>query len=243
MKRTFLILATLFLGITTANAQWWGSEKVKGNGDMEKQTRSTSDYEKIKLQGSMDMELVAGREGQIIVEAESNLQEYILTEVENGILKISTEKGYNLKPSNDMEIRITVPFEDLEGVALTGSGDVMNADRISARSFEAEVTGSGDMELNLDVENLEASINGSGDINLRGTASTFTCKVNGSGDISAYDLKAKNVEARVSGSGDIQVYASRMLEARVAGSGDITYRGNPEKEDFKTTGSGSVSSD
>ena len=49
------------------------------------------------------------------------------------------------------------------------------------------------------------------------------------------------MEAVVSGSGDIQVTASQSLKARVSGSGDISYRGNPEKQDFKTSGSGDIS--
>lgn len=244
MKRSIsiLILAVVLMGINSANAQWFGNKKVNGNGEMTTQTRTTSDYEKVSLQGSMDLELVAGTEGKIKVEAESNLQEYILTEVENGVLKVSVEKGINLNPSRNKEIKITVPYKDIDGITLTGSGDIWNNGIISASSFEMKVTGSGDMILKVDAKDLEGTITGSGDIALSGKAQNFSCKVNGSGDFNAFDLQAENVEARISGSGDINVYASKRLEARVAGSGDIRYRGNPEQEDFKTTGSGSVSS-
>jgi len=63
----------------------------------------------------------------------------------------------------------------------------------------------------------------------------------GSGDFMAYNLKVARVEAAVMGSGDISVYASESLKARVSGSGDISYKGNPEKQDFKTAGSGAIS--
>lgn len=242
MKRTILILAAVILGFTTANAQWFGSEKVKGNGNMETQNRSTASYDRIGLQGSIDMQLVAGKEGEIKVEAESNLQEYIITEVENGNLSVHVKKGYNVQPSHNMHIKVIVPFKDIEAVSLTGSGDVYTSDEIKAEHFEAKVTGSGDMSLDLNVQDLETSINGSGDMKLVGNASHFKCSVNGSGDTKAFDLKAEDVEAKIAGSGDIQVNATKSLEARVAGSGDIVYKGNPEKEDFHTTGSGDVSS-
>ncbi|MDX1720417.1 MAG: DUF2807 domain-containing protein, partial [Salegentibacter mishustinae] len=70
----------------------------------------------------------------------------------------------------------------------------------------------------------------------------FDCKVTGSGDFKAYDLSAENVEATVMGSGDIQISANSSLKAKVMGSGDIKYKGNPKNQDFKTSGSGSVSS-
>ncbi|TBW25772.1 head GIN domain-containing protein [Gramella sp. KN1008] len=240
MKKSILFLAAFLMVLSTANAQWWSSEKIKGNGEMVTKTRSTGSYDGIQLVGSMNVELVAGNEGNIKVEAESNLQEYILTEVKNGTLKISTEKGVNLNPTED--IKITVPFESLEEVALTGSGDIWNKDVIKASSLKVQVTGSGDIMLNLDVKDLQGKITGSGDIKLKGKSENFECNVTGSGDFEAFDLAATHVEAAVSGSGDIQVNARQSLTARVSGSGDIQYKGNPDKQDFKTFGSGSVES-
>lgn len=242
MKKSILLLAALFLGFTSMNAQWFGNEKVRGNGDVKTTTRNTSDYEKVSLIGYLDVVLVSGQEGKIKIKAESNLEEFILTEVSNGNLKISVEKGYDLRPSGNNKIVITVPVKEIDGVNVTGSGDLIGTDLLKGKSLVMKLTGSGDIHLNIDVEDLEGTITGSGDISLEGIANTFNCKVNGSGDFKAYNLEAKNVDARVSGSGDIKVYASEMLTARVAGSGDVSYRGNPAKENFKTTGSGSISS-
>ena len=239
MKKSFLLVAVCIMFLQSAFAQW-GNEKIRGNGDMVTKTRSVGDYDGIRLVGSMNVELVSGSEGKITVNAESNLQEYIVTEVKNGMLKISTEKGYNLSPKND--ILITVPVESISEISVTGSGDIWNKDKLKASEMKVQVTGSGDLVLDLEVEDLEGTVTGSGDIELKGRSQSFECTVTGSGDFNAYGLQAENVEARVSGSGDIMVYAARSLKASVSGSGDITYKGNPEKQDFKTHGSGSVSS-
>lgn len=242
MKNIFFILAVMALGLQTTNAQWWaGSKKIKGNGNMKTETRKISNYDRIELEGSMNVELVAGTEGNLKVEAEENLIEYIVTEVSGDELKISTEKGYNLDPSGNNKITVIVPFKDLSRVSLTGSGDIRTRDRITAENFEVKITGSGDIKLPLQAKNARASITGSGDIELIGSARDFDCKVTGSGDISAFDFKCENVDATVTGSGDIQVYASEELRAKIPGAGDIEYKGNPKKEDFKTIGIGSIS--
>lgn len=241
MKKSVLVLSLLALSFTSANAQWWSSKKIEGNGNYTKESRSVSDYDQVALQGFMDVELVAGAEGKLTVEAESNLQEFIITEVSNGKLKISVEEGVNLDPSRNYEIRITVPFEDLDGVSLTGSGDIYSSDRIKAERFEASVTGSGDIDLQLEAGSVEAKVVGSGDLNLKGSTGDLECVVTGSGDLDASGLKAERASATVSGSGGIQVYASEALKSRVAGSGDIEYSGNPKKQDFRTSGSGSIS--
>lgn len=240
MKK-LLFTIVIALSFQTTQAQWWaGSKEIEGNGNMSTQTRSVSNYDEVALLGSMDVKLVSGREGKIKVEAEENLMEYILTEVEGDQLKISVQKGYSLDPSRNMNIRITVPFETLDGVTLTGSGDISSTDEIKSENFEIKMTGSGDIKLSVAAKNTRAGITGSGDITLRGTTNDFECKVTGSGDISAFDFKAERVNATVTGSGDIQVYASEEIRAKVPGSGDIEYKGNPKKEDFRTMGSGDI---
>lgn len=239
MKKALLLSAFLLLAFTSVQAQW-GSKKVRGNGNMVTEIRNTSDYEKIHVVGSMNVKLVSGSEGNIKVAAESNLQEYILTEVKNGTLKISTEKGVNLQTRKDL--LITVPVESVNDISLTGSGDIWTQDRLSEEELSVSVTGSGDMVLDIKSKYLKGHVTGSGDIKIKGSSENFACNVTGSGDFDAFDLKAKHVEARVSGSGDVMVYAASSLKANVSGSGDIVYKGDPEKQNFKTNGSGKVSS-
>lgn len=242
MKKLFTTLFLALISITAAQAQWWqGTKEIDGNGNLTTQTRNVSDYDAVSLTGSMDVILIKGQEGNLKIEAEENLQQHIVTEVNGGKLKISVEKGISLNPSRNHEIIITVPFTDLDAVSLTGSGDIRSSDRITAVNFSLSVTGSGNVNLPLQAKSTSASITGSGDIKLSGNTVDFNCKVTGSGDISAFDFKAEHVKATVTGSGDIQVFASESLKASTPGSGDIEYRGNPKKEDFRTMGSGSVS--
>lgn len=241
MKKILLTLAILTFSMQATQAQWWkGSKEIEGNGNMTTQTRDVSNYDHVALTGSMNVELVAGKEGKIRVEAEENLQEYILTTVDGDKLQISVEKGYSLNPTRNNSIRITVPFQTLNAVTLTGSGDINSRDEIKAENFEIKMTGSGDITLALTAKNVRTGMTGSGDITLRGSARDFDCKITGSGDISAFDFRCEKVNATVTGSGDIQVYASEEITATIPGSGDIEYRGNPKKENFKTMGSGDI---
>lgn len=242
MKNLIAIFLLSFIAVNTMSAQsWLNSKKVKGNGNTVTKTRTVSEYDQVALTGSMDVRLVAGQEGSLKVQAEENLIQYITTEVRGGKLEIAVEKGYSLEPSGNRDIVITVPFRDLDGVHLTGSGDVSATDMIKSENFETKLTGSGDIKLALTAKNARASITGSGDMELRGSAEDFNCKVTGSGDINASDFKCDRVDATVTGSGDITVYVTEELRASVPGSGDIKYRGNPKKEDFKTIGVGSIS--
>ncbi len=232
---------TLVLLVTISCSAQWG-KTIKGNGEKVTIDRSTGDYDAVSVSGWFDVDLVNGQEGELTLEGESNLLDYIKTEVKDGQLVIKTEKGINLKPSNwNSGIRITVPVESINSVALSGSGDIVGKTTIKTDRLITAMSGSGDITLDVDANSVDASMSGSGDITFSGRTRDFEATISGSGDIKAFDMEADNVDATVSGSADIKVTATKMLKARVSGSGDITYKGNPEKLDTKTSGSGDIS--
>lgn len=239
IKRSILLALTLLI-FSFSQAQSWGSKKIKGNGDVTTITRTTSDYSDIKCSGSMDFILIKGTEGKLTIEGESNLLEYIITEVGGGVLKIKTENNISLRPSYNKTITITIPFEDIEYVSLSGSGDVVNKDKIVASNFTTKVSGSGDVVLDVDANEINASVTGSGDLTLRGKTTQLKTSVTGSGDFHGYKLDAIDVDTKVTGSGDIEIICNGNLKARVTGSGDIEYKGAPKTEDSKVMGSGSI---
>ena len=238
-KLTLVAVAILF--VSSANAQWWGGKKIKGNGNMTKITRTTSDYDGIKCAGSFDYILVAGNEGKITIEGEENLLEYIITEVKDGQLKVKTKNNVSLRTSYNKTIKITIPFKDIDEIALSGSGDLWNEDKITANNLEVSLAGSGDIVLDIEATSIDGSLAGSGDMTLKGKTNDLEISLAGSGDIHGFGLQANNTDVSVAGSGDIEIVSNKSLKARVSGSGDIQYKGNPAKEDTKVSGSGSIS--
>jgi hypothetical protein len=242
MKNSIKLFVSCSLLLTTMTyGQWSSNQKIKGNGNVTSEKRMTNSYDEIAITGFFDVELVAGKEGNITIKGEENLLPLIKIEVVNQVLKISTEKNKYISTSKGKQIIIIVPFESISQVTLTGSGDVVAKNSIKAKSFLAKLTGSGDMKLDVEANDFDVNLSGSGDIVLTGNTENFNSNLNGSGDIDAGNLKAKNAKITVSGSGDSKVFCSESLHARVSGSGDIEYIGNPKKKDTKVNGSGAIS--
>lgn len=237
MKNKALVLAVLFI-TTFSCAQSW--KKVSGNGNVTTESRTTSDYDEINCAGSFDYILVSGTEGKITIEGEENLLKHVVTEVKNGRLSVKTENGINLKTSMGKTIKVTIPFEDINGVSLAGSGDLWSEDTISSTNLDVSLAGSGDVRLDIRATSIESSIAGSGDIKLSGKTTNLEASIAGSGDFEAFDLDSDNTEVSISGSGDAQVVSNVSIKGRVSGSGDIAYKGNPDKEDTKVSGSGTI---
>jgi hypothetical protein len=218
-----LVVCGAFLTGFIANAQ---SEKISGNGKVVSETRTTSGYDAIKISGSFDVDLVAGKEGKITMKGEENILSAIIVEVEDNTLKIYVKKNMNIRSSMGKKVEVTVPFEKISELSLSGSGDITSKDNIKNDKFMAKLSGSGNFNLGVDSNSLELNLSGSGNVHLKGNAD---------------NLKSKNVDVNVSGSGNSKVNCNESLTARVSGSGDIKYTGNPEKRDVKVSGSGNIS--
>lgn len=241
MKKSILFASIIILGAQFTLAQTiFGNKKIQGNGKVISVQRTINDYDQIQVHGSLDVDLIIGKEGIIEIEAEENLIEYITSNIDGDKLIIRTQKGYYIRPSLRKRIKIIVPIEHIDEIELLGSGDVECVDLIKANHLNASVKGSGDINLNISAKSLNAEVNGSGDIDLKGTANHFEVSVNGSGDVSAFKLVAQTASATVSGSGDIQLYVDKELNATTTGSGDIRFKGNPLKVEKKSVGSGGI---
>jgi len=240
MKK-FITLVFILCMASMSYAQW--GKKIKGNGKVVTIERATGDYEAIAVSGWFDVELIDGTEGTISMKGEENLLEYIITEVKDGKLVVKPEKGVNLQPSSwkSGTISITIPVKEINAVSMSGSGDLEGKTVLKGSGFKTSMSGSGDLSLHLEVQDLDVHVSGSGDMDLKGSTNNLEVQISSSGDVHAFGLNANNVSAIVSGSANIEVTANESLKARVSGSGDISYRGNPAKIDSKTSGSGDVS--
>lgn len=234
LKKIVTLLLILFVGVQV-NAT---NKKVKGNGNVIKGSQTTAEYDKISVGGSFDVTLVSGKEGKITYSVESNLEEYLVIEVKKGQLKITWEKGVNVRTTKG--VKITIPFKDINEVSLAGSGEIVSKDTVSSDELELNVAGSGDMNIDVKASYLESNIAGSGSIVVSGSSKTFEASISGSGDIEGYGLITDTAETSISGSGSIEVTANGAIKSRISGSGNVRYKGSPTT-DTKVSGSGSVS--
>jgi len=218
MKQTLLLL---LLAVLPLSAQ-------------QTEKRPLGDFTEVEVTGHFDVRLVKTGDAILVT---TNMPEYlknIKTDISGGKLRIYAEgtvKG---------DVKITVPYKTLNSLSLNGSGDITADGAIKTNLFEVSLVGSGDIVIEVSAEKVAMALRGSGDLKLSGSADVVDAKVSGSGDLEAGSLKAKTTVVELTGSGDATVYASGTITAKVAGSGDIRYKGNPEVENTKVQGSGSI---
>ena len=239
MNQKLKLSIVLFLFTFAINSQNWGNgERVKGNGKIVTETRTTSEYGEISVGGSFDVVLVKGKEGSIKIEGEENIIPYIEVEVSNGNLQIKYKKNTNINTTK--KLTITVPITNIDKISLGGSGNISNVGVIKTNDFTASLGGSGNIKLQIETNEMSVSIGGSGNIEISGKTTEFNCSVAGSGNVSAFSLNSDNTNATIAGSGSVKTTVNKKIKAKVVGSGNIYYKGNPAEKDVKSVGSGEI---
>lgn len=234
MKTLFPLFTFIFLFSFSQDTL---AQRLRGKGPIVEKSLNIQDFTGVHLSMSGDVYLQQGNRHSVRVVGQQNLIDVLNTEVEDGIWKIKFNTK-NVNYNTSFKVYITMPT--IEYAKVTGSGDMSTKGKFTNLDrLETAVSGSGDLNMDVECRVLTSQVSGSGDIVMRGSAQSANLRVSGSGDYNGYDLRMQNCEARVNGSGDIELHATETLVASVNGSGNIDYRGNP-KVKARVTGSGDI---
>lgn len=236
MTKYLVLLSCVVL--TLSSCRYRHGKHVSGDGSLGTEQRTVPGFTGIETHGSIDI-IVSQGGFNVKAEADKNVLQYIETVVENGRLIVRFKEGVSLMDFREAKVYVTAPV--LNAFETHGSGNINSEGKIAdSNKMELYISGSGDIELNLDCPEINTQTHGSGNITLEGQAKNLTAKINGSGDVTASRLKTENVKISISGSGNAEVFASESLDVDVSGSGDVAYKGSP-KISTNVHGSGSVS--
>jgi hypothetical protein len=246
-----------------------------------RETRKVDSFTKISFRFSGTLYLKQGSPQKVELEGSKDLLEEIETEVDDGRLVIGKPgKWFDRDWIDNDKLKVYVTIPNIEGLSVSGSGNVIGDNKInvsnldlnvsgsgnlqieiaatgdveadvsgsggidlkgSCKSFDSDVSGSGKVELSLNVRDLaDFNVSGSGKITADGSAQNVRTTISGSGKILAAGLETNRCEVRISGSGSVEVNVKSELDANISGSGSVGYKGNPNKVNSHSSGSGKV---
>ena len=246
MKRSLLIIAVAFIGLTLSSCTInITTETVKGDGLVVTREYSINRFNEIVCALPATVNFSVDDDYTCVVRVDENLFDYIDIKAEDGELVLSQPKlqegNYINFNSTEFVIDITAP--EIDEITLAGSGDINILSPLNEQKMEVAIAGSGNVifKEEINVDHLEVSVAGSGDISIeKGLIRELEANIAGSGDIVSH-AEAQEMEATVMGSGDITANVTGKLEYQIIGSGDIYYYGGAEVEG-KIAGSGSIKS-
>lgn len=210
---------------------------IDGNRNVVNHERSISnDFESIKVSQGLDLYITQGDQVSISVEADENLHEFIMTEVENGVLSVYTTENIRKAASRKVNLSIT----NISAIKATSGSDVFSTNTIKTDDLELNSTSGADIKLNVKTKTLNCHSTSGSDIIVSGTTTSLIAEATSGSDIKASNLEAETSKVNATSGADISVNTSKELTARATSGADIRYSGNPEKVNKSDNSSGSV---
>ncbi|SMC00494.1 hypothetical protein SAMN00120144_1248 [Hymenobacter roseosalivarius DSM 11622] len=208
-----------------------------------KQTRKVGNFEAVSASGAVNIFLRQGNAPTVVVETAEEGQQYLVTEVQGGVLKIYRAKGINWREllgggSDKVNVYITSPR--LRAVTVSGASSVKGESAWVADELKLQTSGASDMVLSIKAKSLVVNCSGASDVKLSGQADRQQVSVSGGSEYEAYALQSRNAQIGASGASEVEVSVDGELTSNASGASSIRYRGSARVLSSRASGASSV---
>ncbi len=241
----FLLLfaCSLSAQVEVNNGGWldrFSGERVKGNGDLITQERELDGFTGVKACCSFKVELSESPDFSVRVEAESNLQEFVITELRGKTLQIKYRDDANFKSTKDIMVYVSLPL--LRGIDASSSSNIKGTTPFTGDDLDLEASSSAKIRVEFSGNRVDLDASSSGNIEVRGTAKRVSADASSASNIDAGELVAEDGVADVSSAASIKVHTTKSLRADASSAGSVHYSGNPGDVVSDTSSAGRVRS-
>lgn len=197
------------------------------------------EFSSIDVEGAFEVVLIQGDKEGLIFQGNEDLINKIEVDQNDDQLSIFLNSDKN-KSLQKNELKIFITLTTLDRLSFKGVGEIKNDGFLVLDKLEINGQGVGNIELNLDANEIITLLNFVGNMKLTGSTEQLYLSNEGIGNIDAAELIAQNVEIISQGIGAVSVHCENELSLEVSGIGSVSYTGNPEVISEKVSGLGKI---
>lgn len=221
------IAIAYILAVLTSSCVGFNEKNVKLSGVTKVSTKEVSAFDKVDVSGAIDVIVNIGNKSEVVIEADSAIMPYVVTEVKDRELRIYNKDiigFYNFK-NNKILVTITTPsILELES---SGACDVTIND-LKTDMFKVSLSGACDLIGSFECNVLDLEASGSSDSKLRGKVKDCNIELSGACDIKALDLEVDSLKIEGSGSSNVEITVQNSLDVELSGASELRYKGEPK---------------
>ena len=210
------------------------------------QVRNVGKFTGVSVSSGIKVNFTQGNNQLVVVDTDPNLQEYISTQVENGILVISVQNKNNRK-LNFKKLLVTVEAPQLSSVRVSSGSLLTTLNTINENDFQANISSGANLNADLNIRNkTNVSISSGSSMRMDvktknfqlagssgssstvvGNAENTTFSLSSAASCNAQDLSSKNATASASSGASLKINTTENLTATASSGASISYKGNP----------------
>ena len=229
-----LLFASCAFWLTLTGAMAQNQPQIVGNGDFVTRQRPLAPFNKLNVRVGMHVIITKGNEALATLEGDSNILEYVQTDVSNGELTVMLKpnQSYNQKKG----VTVTLHVRDLDQLTVS-TGCVVESDlAIRSKNLTATVETGSKLTAPIDAKNLNLTVRQGSQAILDGSATEADIHLSGAGKLDASQLTISRATVRLNGASNASLHVTKTLSATADGISTVSYRGNPTVTAQQATG-------
>ncbi len=206
-----------------------------GSGPIVTQDIILDSFSQINFEVAGNVRIIEDSVQRVIIESHQNIINEMNTVISDDTWRIRFRRCFR----NYDKFEVTIYTPEINGIFLSGSGNIQGENLLHSESFSVMISGSGSIIAMVDAESVFTDISGSGNINLSGSTRNQNINISGSGNVQTFDLASADCNITIPGSGNCEVAVDDNLNVVISGSGNVRYKGNPDVNS-SISGSGTI---
>ena len=211
--------------------------------DKNAQARNVKGFHAIKVSNGIHLYLNQGNEEAVAVSAsEEKYRDHIITEVDNGVLKIYFDNSnWRFWDDDKRKLRAYVSCKSLDGLVASSGAQVDVDGSLTSPDLSMRLSSGANFSGAVAVSTLKVDQGSGAQANISGTASKLSVEASSGATCKAYDLQTDICDATTSSGASLRVTVNKELSASAHSGGQIYYKGSGLIRDISTSSGGEVS--
>jgi len=240
METKHLRLAAAFAFIAfILSSCWFLGPTIRGNGNVTEEERQLSGFDEIEVSRGMNVYITQGSPEKVVVVADNNLHDAIITDVDGDVLKIYVDAI--VREAKEMKVMVTV--EKLTDIKTSSGANVYSHNSINTEDIELSASSGSNITMEFNAEYLKADCSSGSNINLSGSSKESELEASSGSNLKAAGLKSDNCKMKASSGAGVKATVNKELTAKASSGGNIVYYGDPNSTNIESSSGGSINNE
>lgn len=217
MKNSYkitLLFVVFSIGISIAQ------EKINGNKNVTTEDRNLTDFTKIQVIDDFDVYLIYNEKQSVAVEADSNLQDIIITEIKNGVLTLKSSSRIGRSKTLNIHLKVN---KNIDEILAYNHSKIFSNNTVIIDSLTLNTFDDAEVNLKLNSKKITFDSKNSSKLNLEILSTTISGKLE---DISAFKatLNVQNINLLALDKSSIEV-SGTANQLNLEAQGNTQFKG------------------
>ena len=233
----FIIAAIIALLFSSCVHSFNLGDKIKGNGNITTETRVVNqDFKNIEVSHGIRVIVQQSDNKSITVEVDDNLQQHIITKIENGVLKIEADESYNTSETPVVNVKMPI----INGLDTSSGSEITSSGVLITENINVKSSSGSQINISVEADAIKLESTSGSHIEASGKALKLETSSSSGSKIEAKNLMTNEVISESASGSSTSVFPILKLQAKASSGSNISYHKIPKTLSKKESSGGSI---